>query len=84
MSLSIVHLYVYTHNSRAWRCPLSQVESFRSVAAHQPVMPGLQASISSRALPYSYVSSKVTGLGPMTLIPFVKTKKQDYLQKCSD
>ena len=40
-------------SSRAWRWPLPQVESLRSVAAHQPVMLGRTESASSRASPNS-------------------------------
>ena len=50
---AVVERYKRRNSSRAWRWPLSHVESLRSVAAHQPVIPGLQASTSSRASPYS-------------------------------
>lgn len=47
-------------------------------------MPGFMLRKASTSVPYAGSSSATTGRGPTMLIPFVKTKKQDYLQKCSD
>ena len=50
---AVVERHKRRDSSRACRMPLSHVESLRSVAAHQPVIPGLQERTSSRASPYS-------------------------------
>lgn len=63
--------------------PSKPVE-LRSVTCQSPVIPGFTASLCRYYSVYSATSLGSGGLGPTTDIPFVKTKKQDYLQKCSD
>ena len=62
----------------------SKSTSERPPTCQGPVRPGFTARRCMAHSSYCATSRGSGGRGPTTDIPFVKTKKQDYLQKCSD
>lgn len=72
------------HGQRSSRTMSSKSTSEQPPTCQGPVRPGLTARRCMAHSSYSATSSGSGGLGPTTDIPFVKTKKQDYLQKYSD